>query len=336
MSITIKDIARESGYAVGTVSRVLNNSPDVSDTARAKVMAVVEKYNFKLNNNAKHLKQQAGNGIALIVKGSQNMLFASLVEQLQPMIREKGFECLIYYINETDNELENALTVCKERRPKGIMFLGSNLRYFDDRFAQVKVPCVLVTNSARELNYKNLSSVSTDDSAAAQAAVEYLLEKGHRNIGILSGKLDSSRAAFIRMIGCRNAFEKYNVPFVLENQCEQSLFSIEEGYSAMNKLLDRNHDITAVFVMSDMMAIGANRAIHDRGLSVPQDISIVGFDGIDLVNYLSPKLTTIGQNKEKIAAKSVEILMDSIYRKKEAVYEIIPFRIIDGESTKRL
>ena len=90
MSLTIKDIARESGYAVGTVSRVLNNHPDVSEKARAKIMEVVEKHHFKLNSNAKHLKQQASNGIAIIVKGNQNMLFASIVEQMQGMIREKG------------------------------------------------------------------------------------------------------------------------------------------------------------------------------------------------------------------------------------------------------
>ena len=85
MAITIKDIARESGYAVGTVSRVLNNSPGVSDAARARIMKVVEKHHFELNSNAKHLKQQASNGVAIIVKGSQNMLFAHIVEQKYPM-----------------------------------------------------------------------------------------------------------------------------------------------------------------------------------------------------------------------------------------------------------
>ena len=104
MKITIKDIARESGYAVGTVSRVLNNRPDVSKTAREKIMEVVEKYNFRLNSNAKHLKQQAGSSIAVIVKGATNMLFASMMAQLQNDIEKQGYECLIYYINENDNE----------------------------------------------------------------------------------------------------------------------------------------------------------------------------------------------------------------------------------------
>jgi LacI family transcriptional regulator len=146
--MTIKDIARESGYAIGTVSRVLNNHPDVSDKARETIMAVVEKYNFKLNNNAKHLKQQSSNGLAIIVKGSQNMLFASIVEHMQGMIRERGFACLIYYIGEMENEVEQALRVVVERRPRGILFLGSNLSFFKESFAAIQIPCILVTNSA--------------------------------------------------------------------------------------------------------------------------------------------------------------------------------------------
>ena len=177
--MTIKDIARESGYAVGTVSRVLNNHPDVSDTARERIMEVVEKYHFRLNNNAKHLKQQASNGIAIIVKGSQNMLFAAIVEQMQGMIKRKGYACLIYYIDEVEDELEQALQVLRERRPMGILFLGSNLEYFRERFSAVTVPCVLVSNSAASLYFENLSSVSTDDDSGAVAAIELLISLGH-------------------------------------------------------------------------------------------------------------------------------------------------------------
>ena len=124
--MTIKDIARESGYAVGTVSRVLNNHPDVSEKARKKVMEVVDKYHFRLNNNAKYLKQQINSGIVIIVKGTRNMLFASMVETLQKLIREKEYACVIDYIGEDDHEVEQALQVCREKQPLGIMFLGGN------------------------------------------------------------------------------------------------------------------------------------------------------------------------------------------------------------------
>ena len=176
--MTIKDIAKLSGYAVGTVSRVLNNRPDVSEEARAKVMAVVEAHHFTRNSNAKHLKQQASSGVALIVKGTQNMLFADLVERIQTRIRDSGYPSLIYYIDEDDDEIDQAIRVCRERRPMGILFLGSNLSLFRAGFHSITIPCVLVTNSAAGLDQPNLSSVSTDDTDGARRAVERLMELG--------------------------------------------------------------------------------------------------------------------------------------------------------------
>ncbi len=336
MSITIKDIARESGYAVGTVSRVLNNRPDVSETARKRIMEVVDKYNFRLNNNAKHLKQQASKSVAVIVKGSQNMLFAPIVEQMQDDIQKKGFDCLIYYINETENELDEAIQILKERRPLGILFLGSNRQYFVNQFESIQVPCVLVTNSARDLNYENLSSISTDDTAAAGAVIKYLVENGHNNIGILGGDLQHSKAAISRFEGCINAFREYGIEFDTEKAYQSAMFSTLSGYNAMMRLLNKSSEITAVFAMSDVMAMGAIRAIKDWGLSVPQDISVVGFDGIELAQFFVPKLTTVRQNREKIAARSVEVLMSAIENGTPAVHEFIPFYIITGESTKQL
>ena len=321
MAITIKDIARESGYAVGTVSRVLNNRPDVSDTAREKIMEVVNKYNFRINNNAKHLKQQAGSAIAIIVKGSNNMLFASMMEQLQNDIEDKGYECLVYYLNETENEVEHAIQVCNDRKPMGILFLGSNYQVFQRQFSNIDIPCVLVTNSGKNLNYPNLSSVSTDDAQAAKTAVEYLINLGHRRIGIIGGYLEGPVAA-TRLEGCKIAFEENNIEFNPDNQYEPSMFVMS--------------DITAVFAMSDVMAMGAMRAIRDHGLRIPEDISVVGFDGIELTEYLITRLTTVRQNREEIARRSIEILMDKIQNNNGAVHELIPFRLIAGESTKQL
>lgn len=336
MAITIKDIARESGYAVGTVSRVLNNRPDVSDKARAKIMEVVDKHHFELNNNAKHLKQQASNGIAIIIKGSQNMLFAPIVEQMQGMLTEKDLDCLIYYINETENEVETAIRICTERRPAGIMFLGCNLQYFRDRFEAITIPCVLVTNSAQSLGFPNLSSVCINDIEASKAVIRRLIENGHREIGILGGHIEQSKVAYTRYIGCKESFENHNIPFDREKQYMESFFNMADSYSAMQVLMQKMPDITAVFAMSDVMAIGAIRAIKDCGKKVPDDISVVGFDGLELSEYLYPKLTTIRQNRERIAQRSVEILLDSIDNGSTAVHETVPFTIVVGESTKIL
>jgi LacI family transcriptional regulator len=330
--VTIKDIARESGYSVGTVSRVLNNSPEVSDKARKKILEVVDKYQFRLNNNARHLKKQHRDGIAIIIKGTQNMLFASIVEQIQGLIRQKDYDWTVYYLDEDDDEVEQAILVCREHHALGILFLGSNLECFRKRFSEVPVPCVLVTNSAAELGYKNLSSVGTDDAMAAQFAVEHLLTLGHKNIGVLGGIKEVSQAAYSRYEGCKNAFADHGMVFDSVSQYESARFSVEEGYYAMGRLLDKMPGITAVFAMSDVMAIGAIRAIRDRGYRVPEDISVIGFDGIDIGKYMTPRLTTIRQHREEIATRSVEILLQCIEHAASPIYEVAPFYLIPGES----
>lgn len=334
--MTIKDIARLSGYAVGTVSRVLNGSPNVSEAAKRKIEAVVKENNFTLNNNAKHLKQQASSGIAVIVKGTQNMLFASIVEQLQYLIREKGYSCRIYYIDEDASEVDQAIRLCRERRPYGILFLGSNLDEFRKHFSVISIPCVLVTNSAADLDFPNLSSVSTDDAAGAQHAVEHLISLGHTKIGILSGKMEISNAAYTRYNGCLRAFEAHNIDFDPKHHLATARFAMSSGYDAMTALLNRMPDLTAVFAMSDVMAMGAIRAIRDQGLRVPEDISIIGYDGIEMCRFMTPKLTTIRQHRETIATRSLDILLQCIQDGAPAVHEITPFELIQGESTQTL
>lgn len=334
--MTVKDIARESGYAVGTVSRVLNHQPGVSEEARQKVMEVVEKYHFRLNNNAKHLKQQSNSGVAIIVKGTKNMLFAALVETLQQLIKAKGYASLIYYIGEEEHEVEQALQVCRDRQPLGILFLGSSLENFRECFDLVDVPCVMVTNSAEGLSFENLSSVSIDDTAAAKTAVEHLISLGHRKIGILGGEMRHSNPARARYAGCLDAFRDHNIDFDAEVQFAGTYFTVEGGYQAMRTLLEKMPDITAVFAMSDVTALGAIRAITDSGLRVPEDVSVIGFDGIELGQYMVPKLTTIQQPGASIAERSVEILLQCILQKHAAVKEQIPFSLIVGESTQML
>lgn len=126
--MTIKDIAKESGYSVSTVSRVLNNRRDVSPEAKKRISEIVAAYNFIPNNNAKHLKQSTSKNIAVLVKGTSNMLFANIVEEVQKMLEETKYSAEVCYMDEDKNEVEQALILCRERKPMGILFLGGNRR----------------------------------------------------------------------------------------------------------------------------------------------------------------------------------------------------------------
>ena len=141
-------------------------------------MEIVNRHNYEPNANAKHLKQQANDGIALIVKGTQNMLFAGILEPLQQIIEESGYVATVYYIDEEANEVAQARRICTERKPHGILFLGSNPEYFTPELEALGIPCLLLTNSAASLRIRNLSSVSVDDMAASDTMIEYLYKRG--------------------------------------------------------------------------------------------------------------------------------------------------------------
>lgn len=335
--MTIKDIARLSGCGVATVSRVLNHHPDVSERTRRKVMAVVEEHGFQPNNNAKHLKQQAGTSIAILVKGSQNMLFADLVEQVQALLRDSDRDAAVYYLDEDANEVAYAIQLCRERKPVGILFLGGDLEFFQTSFQHLQVPCVLLTNSARDLGFDNLSSLTTDDEQAAFQVIDYLAQKGHRAIGVLGGNWSSSsQISYRRLQGCKRAFESRGLPFDPERQAEPSRYSMADAYAATQRLLGRCPELTAIFAMSDVMAVGVIRALRDLGKRVPEDISVVGYDGISMGRYTIPRLTTICQDTKSLAEQGVDLLLRNIMRSCPSVHGVVPFRLLDGESVAEL
>ena len=334
--MTIKDIARLSGCGVATVSRVLNHHPDVSEETRRKVMAVVDANGFQPNNNAKRLKQQAGTSIAVVVKGTQNMLFAGLVERIQAQLRDAGRDASVYYLDEDADEVTYALKLCRERKPAGILFLGGDPELFRENFRDISVPCVLLTNSAKDLGFANLSSITTDDSSAAGQVIEYLSERGHRNIGIISGNWSCTQVGYSRFQGCRQACRRLGLPFDGERQCETCRYSMGDAYAAARRLVERCPELTAIFAASDVMAIGVIRALRDMGKRVPEDVSVVGFDGIPLSRYFVPRLTTVRQDTQRLAERGVEVLLRNVERPSRPFHELVPFQLEEGESVARL
>ena len=334
--ITIVDIARESGYSVSTVSRVLNNKTDVSPVAKQKIMEIVEAHHFVPNNNAKHLKQGVTKNILVLVKGTSNMLFASIIEEMQNIVAETSYSLRVYYLDEDRNEVEEAVRLCRERKPLGVMFLGGNPQYFEAEFSAVTVPSVLVTNQGDMLGFENLSSIATDDVAASETAMDYLLSQGHRSVGVIGGDRFVSRTSKQRFMGCLNSFEKHGLEFDSDAYYESGRFSFDSAYRATTRLLKKGLPLTAIFAMADTMAVGAVRAIRDYGLQVPEDISVMGFDGIPLAEYYNPKIATIRQGYKEIATKSVEVLLGMMDYNRPASHVIVPFELIQGESVKKI
>ena len=329
--MTIKDIARLSGVGVTTVSRVLNDHPDVSEETRRRVLAVVAEQGFQPNTNARHLKQQTSASIAIIVKGTMNMLFAELMERCQQLLQDAGQNAAVYYLDEDANEVVYAVQLCRERKPLGILFLGGDLEFFQAEFGHITVPCVLLTNSARELDFPNLSSLTTDDEEAAYRVVRYLADQGHRDIGLLGGNWSCTQISYRRVLGCQRAFDELSLPFDAR-RCEPCRYSFSDAYDTTKRLLGRCPELTALFCVSGVMALGAIRAIHDLGRRVPRDISVVGYDGIPLSRFSVPRLTTVRQDTQQLARQGVDLLLRNLQRPRPPVHGVVPFELIAGES----
>lgn len=332
--MTIKDLAAKTGYSVGTISRVLNNHPHASEKARRVIMGAVEESGFQLNENARQLKQQHATAILVVVKGTSNQLFSELLQFIQVRVAQTNYPLIVDYLDEDANEVLRAVQLCREKKPRGILFLGGNSKNFQNDFDKIDIPCVLVTNDAGGQRFANLSSVTTDDREASRSAINTLIAMGHRRFAMVGGDREHSDTSRLRYEGCLTAFREHNVEFDEEKDYQGVRYSYWGGYQATQKLLDSGRKFTALFAAADVMAIGAIRALRDNGLRVPEDVSVMGFDGLPLGSFLVPQLSTVTQSVEAMAQRSVEILVGCIENGNASRKETVPFSIAQRESTR--
>lgn len=329
--MTIKDLARLSGYSVGTVSRALNGLPNVSEQARSAILALAQERGYQLNTNAKYLKQIHSSGIVAVVTGTSNELFAQMIERIQQTLPTDRYPLTVDYVDENEDPVERALHLSREKKPAGLLFLGGDRRMYAKSFGEITLPSVVLTTDAARLGFDNLSSVTTDDVEAAECAMEYLLESGHRRIGVIAGDLSCSGPSRLRYEGCLLALERCGLTLP-DECCATARYAFQDGYDAALRLLEQP-GLTAIFAMSDVMAIGAMRALHDRGLRIPEDISVIGFDGLELGEFYTPKLTTIRQQASLLVDRGVALLLGTLECGAVARHETVPFTLAVREST---
>ena len=234
---------------------------------------------------------------------------------------------MVDYIDEDDNEVRSAVQLCREKKPRGVLFLGANRQNLEADFGKIDVPCVVVTNSAADLGFPNLSSVASDDRQATRDAIDALVDMGHRKFVVIGGEHRVSGTAGKRYEGCLEAFRANGITFDEEQDYEAVRFSYEEGYRAAENLLDRGRQFTALFAMADVMAIGAIRALTDRGLKVPEDVSVMGFDGLTIGEYTVPRLATVCQDVDALAIHSIHMLLESIAHPGVPRHETVPVTV---------
>ncbi|WP_298126851.1 LacI family DNA-binding transcriptional regulator [uncultured Clostridium sp.] len=332
--MNIRDIARISGLCVSTVSRVLNNHPDVKESTREKVLHVIKESNYVPNNSARILKQHNTKNIGVLVKGVFNPFFSELINVIGSKINENKYTMILQQNDYAlEQEVENIISFVKEKRLQGIICLGGNfIDLDDDSFKNIDVPIVLTSvNAVSPTGKDKYSTVGINNLQSAYDATNYLIKKGHKNIALMIGEENDFCISWWRYKGYVKALRDNNIEPNNDNLIIGD-YDSKIAYEVTLDFLKRRKDITAIFAISDFMAIGVAKAVTDSGLTVGKDISIVGFDGMNISCYYNPGITTVKQPIEEMAIKSVNILFDLLKEKCENKHVLLNTELIERES----
>lgn len=308
---TIKDIALKAGVSVTTVSRVLNHRPDVNKTTRERVERVMAECHFVGNANARGLKQPDNDVVAVILRGRQNPFLNALAESISKYGLETQVSLLIEFIDEKDDEFQTALRLSHEKRVKGFIFVGSRIDQRSHGLAALDIPIVFATAAVGHETLPRASAVAIDDREMARQAVKHLLDCGHERIAIFGASREEGDHLFLRYCGALDAFHEKGLTFD-ETRYVETRFSMDGAYACAMDFFARKPETTAVFCMSDSVAMGVIRALKDLGKDVPDDVSVFGFDGTEAGKFFIPRLSTVEQPVDAIAHESVQVLMDML------------------------
>ncbi len=340
-SITIKDIAKMCNVGVSTVSRAMNNHPDINKETKEKIMAIIKEYNYVPNNSARNLKRSESQSIAILIKGISNPFFSDMIRIIEEEIQRKKYSCIIQRVEDKDNEIDVATALVKEKRLKGIIFLGGIFGHTKEKLSQLTVPFVLSTvGLVNQLDKEICSCVSVDDFKESYKMVDYLCKMGHKRIVIMLQNVDDMSIGKLRYGGYVQALKDNGIEIdkdlIRTIEKEGNHYTIPDGYETTKKLLEDNVEFTALYAIADSLAIGACRALIEAGKKIPEDYSVAGFDGLDIGAYYNPSLTTLRQPVEEIAEATIKTLFDVIKKKGSHKHLVFEGELLERESTRRL
>ncbi|MDY2946318.1 MAG: substrate-binding domain-containing protein [Mannheimia varigena] len=307
---TMKDIARLAKVSTSTVSHVINNSRFVSEEIREKVLRVVQELNYTPSALARSLKVKETKTIGMLVTATSNPFFAEVMAGVEQYCQQHHYNLIIATTNGDAERLQHHLQMLVQRQVDGLLLMCGDARLNSGKQLNIPLPLVVVDWWFTELNADKIFENSI---SGGYLATKTLIEAGHRKIGIITGNLKKSLAQN-RLEGYKKALTEENIP-LNPNWIIESHFDFASGIEGMNKLLEQPEKPTAVFACSDTIAVGAYQAVWQKGLTVPNDISIIGYDDIELAKYLSPPLTTISQPKAELGKLAVETLLKRIRAK---------------------
>jgi LacI family transcriptional regulator len=314
MSLNLEDIARLAGVSRSTVSRVINNHPNVRETTKEKVLSVIHEQNFHPNPVARMLATQRAQIIGIVISQSATVFFndsssyfPTLIQGVAEVANERNYNTLLWLSSGTDSEENFYRRIIHNRLMDGLLILSaSSSHMLVSHLVETNIPFICIERPPRFADY--VTYVTIDNIESAKTAVQHLIEQGRKCIGAITGPMDNPDSAD-RLIGYRAALEEAGLP-LNPNWIFVAHFTIEAGYEGAQALLSQGID--AIFAGSDQIAVGVYQALRDAGRRVPEDIAVIGFDDLPQAAALTPQLTTVHHPIRNKGAVATRLLLDWI------------------------
>jgi LacI family transcriptional regulator len=333
MPVTIKDVALESGVNISTVSRALNNAYGVNDETRKHVMEVARRIKYRPNYVARGLVTGRSQTIGLVVSDIRNPFFAEVARGAEDAAHRAGRDVVLCNSDLNAEKQMGYFDSLLAKRVDGIVMnsVAALSRAQQDQLWAAGLPIVLLNRSS---GYRRFSSVLGDNLAGGEIAGNYLIDLGHTKVGHITGPRAHGNLTD-RAKGFLKVFHDRGLPKP-EVICGKHTFA--GGYKSANQLLGPDRKITAIFAGNDVLAFGCIRAAIEKGIRIPDDLSIIGFDNVEISQITNPPLTTIDQPKYEIGKAAIEMLLKMMAKDgiREPEHRTIGVRLIERQSCRRV
>lgn len=330
MATSIKDVAREAGVSIATVSRVLNDIDVVNEETKKKVQEAIKKLGYRPNIVARSLKTQRTRTIGIIVPDISSQVYPEIVRGAEDVANIYKYNVMLCN-SDCDGEKEKEyLKVLKEKMVDGVLYMSSSLEQDTlDLINELDIKTVLVETSNKD---NALPSVSIDNVSGAYEATKYLLDKGRKNIAFIGISKNEKNAWGMRFEGYEKALTEAGIE-VKEELCFFKNLKIKTGKEGISELLSRGCKFDGIVCASDEIAMGAINGLRENNISVPKEVSVIGFNGIEMAKNFYPTITTIEQPMYDMGSVAMRMLIKLLNKQElDNPYFELPYTFIDGES----
>lgn len=306
--ITLKMVAERAGVSVNTVSRAINNKSDINEETKKRVLKVAQELGYVQNATAVALRTKKTRTLGVVIADNRNPFYAEVLNGIEEAAREKNYHIILANTQRDYQKEEEAINLLLAKRVDGLLITPVQDRNDDiKKLIAANIPFVIV---GRDFENIEVDAVYNDEVKGGFFATEYLIKKGHKRIAFINGFLHKSPAQG-RLEGYKKALKEHGIPLD-DMMVSVGDIDVEDGYERTKQMLEKNLDFTAIFAYNDMMAFGAMQAIKEKGLRIPEDIGLVGYDDIPFSSLISPSLTTIRLKKQELGAESLKLLLSRI------------------------